>query len=363
MPDFYRKRTIFNPKTTYFMKRLFFAVVALSMLATSCAKDEAAAPEATAKTVTFSVKAPELKTRAFTAPGNGANATTLHYAIYDEQGLVTGLSDTDGEEFNSSKKFEISLVEGKAYKAIFWAQNANSGYTVSMDTFESANVAMNYGTEVGNSEHYDAFWAVVTDLVNHTGDVEMKRPFAQLNIGVTTADIAKGTTAGVTVQSVKTTVEDVPTVFNLDDGTVGNVTATVTFDWVIAGATTIDLGTPTVNYTIFSTNYILVGNPFANDLTTTEKALTSVKFDMSEAPVTADEGEVTTAATATNNITRKFGNAVPVQANYRTFIVGDIITGGADNVKTWTVKIAPDFEDGDDEGTDPDDKIVDANAL
>lgn len=339
------------------MKRLFFAVVALSMIATSCAKDEAAAPEATGKTktVTFTVKAPELKTRNFTsAPGNGANATTLHYAIYDEQGLVTGLSDTDGEEFNNSKKFEISLVEGKAYKAIFWAQNANSGYTVSMNTFGDANVAMNYGTEVGNSEYYDAFWAVVTDLVNHTGDVEMKRPFAQVNIGVTTADIAKGTTAGVTVQSVKTTVEDVPTVFNLDDGTVGNETATVTFDWVNAGATTIDLGTPAVNYTIFSTNYILVGNPFADDLTTTEKTLTSVKFDMSEE---------TAADAASNVVPRNFGNAVPVQANYRTFIVGDIITGGADNVKTWTVKIAPDFEDGDDEGTDPDDKIVNADAL
>jgi hypothetical protein len=47
-----------------------------------------------------------------------------------------------------------------------------------------------------------------------------------------------------------------------------------------------------------------------------------------------------------HNLDRDFGNAVPVQANHRTFIVGDILTGSA-ATHTYVVKIAPDFEDTD----------------
>lgn len=324
------------------MRKLFYAVVALSLFATSCAKDEAAAPEATAKTktVTFSVKAPEMKTRAttFTA-GNGAQANKLYYAFYDESGLVTGISQTGGVAFDGDEEISVSFVEGKAYTGIFWAQNDASGYTVSFATaLADAKVAMNYGTEVANSENYDGFWAGVNNIQDTTADILLWRPFAQLNIGVTTADIAKAVAAGVDVASVKTVVTDVPTTLNLADCSFGDVKAEVTFDWVAKGAATIDLGEDPneKEYTIYSTNYVLVGYNKVGDSSPEEKSLTTVTFKISEEAANAAES-------AGNNLTREY-SAVPVQANYRTFIVGDILTGDSSaDTHTWTVKIAPGF--------------------
>lgn len=304
------------------MKRLFFAVVALSLFATSCAKDEAAAPEATAKTktVTFSVKAPELKTR---AAGDGTQATTLYYAFYDESGLLATLpNSTTGETWTplTGKNLEVTLVEGKTYSAIFVAVNASAPYDVDMT---AKTMTIDYSAIKCNSEANDAFYKYVGDITTAlTGDqnVELKRPFAQLNIGAPTTDITAAEAAGLTINSVKVGTT-VPNVLNLVDGTVSG-DAAIEFGWATKGGESFTHESTT--YTILATTYVLVNGT---------KNLLTVGFSMSE------------AADGSDPINRGF-SAVPIQRNHRTFVLGNIVTN-ADAALTYVIKVAPGFETGD----------------
>lgn len=314
------------------MKRLFFAVVALSLFATSCAKDEAAAPEATAKTktVTFSVKAPELKTR---AAGDGTQATTLYYAFYDETGMLADLENTapTGMTWDgiAGETITVTLVDGKEYTALFWAQNAAAPYTIDM---ANKNVSIDYSEAVGNSEVYDAFYAHVTAFepkdITEDQNVVLKRPFAQVNIGAPTKDIEDAVKAGLDVESVKVSVTGVGNSIDLATGVVTEEANPVVFNWSTVGATTknFTVNSANVEYTILSTNYVLVGNA--------DKKLGNVNFYMSEEAVEDD-------ATYANPINRDW-SSVPIEVNHRTFILGDIVTNS--NALTYIVKIAPGFD-------------------
>lgn len=309
------------------MRKLFYAVVALSLFATSCAKDEAAAPEATAKTktVTFSVKAPEMQTR---ATGDGASATTLYYAFYDESGLLTTLpNSTTGEGWTplTGKDLAVTLVEGKTYYAIFVAVNAGAPYEVDMT---AKTMTIDYSAITCNSEANDAFYKYVGNITSDlTGDqnVELTRPFAQLNIGAPTTDITAAAAAGLTINSVKVGAT-VDNVLNLVDGTVSGE-APIEFDWATKGAESFTH--ESTAYTILATTYVLVDG---------DKNLSTVDFSMSEEAVADD-------ATYADAIAREF-SAVPIQRNHRTFVLGNIVTN-ADAALTYVIKVAPGFETGD----------------
>lgn len=305
------------------MKRLFFAVVALAMVATSCSKDESVAPEATAKTktVTFSVNAPELKTR---AAGDGKSATTLYYAFYDESGLLATLpNSTTGEPWTplTGKSLEVTLVEGKTYSAIFVAVNADAGedapYKVDLT---AKTMTIDYSKVKCNSEANDAFYKYVSGIKSTlTGDqnVELKRPFAQLNIGAPTTDITAAENAGLTINSVKVGAT-VANVLNLVDGTVSGEAA-IEFGWATKGAESFTHESTT--YTILATTYVLVDGT---------KDLATVGFHMSE----ATDGSAP--------IDREFP-VVPIQRNHRTFVLGNIVTN-ADAALKYVIKVDPGFD-------------------
>lgn len=321
------------------MRKLFYAVVALSLFATSCAKDEAAAPEATAKTktVTFSVKAPELKTR---AAGDGMTATKLYYAFYDETMAITNVTGTVTNATDATDSYakqftvEATLVEGKSYTAIFWAQSPTAKYTVDM-TNKTVTIPT---TLAGNSEDNDAFWKVEEINVTESfapADIVLTRPFAQLNIGASNADIENADDAGVNVASVKLVVKQVNTVFNLADGT-STTPQDITFDWATVGSTT--YGDP-ASHEILSVNYVLVDNTYVtDDNDETVKALNDIQFYMSEAAVADDE-------TYADAFDRTYAN-VPFQINHRTYVLGSVITS-TNTPYVFTVKTAPGFETGD----------------
>ena len=306
------------------MKKLFFAVVALAMVATSCSKDESVAPEATAKTFTFTVKAPEMQTR---AAGDGKSATTLYYAFYDESGLLATLpNSTTGDTWTplTGKSLEVTLVEGKTYSAIFVAVNADAGddapYKVDLT---AKTMTIDYSKVKCNSEANDAFYKYVGGITSAlTGDqnVELKRPFAQLNIGAPTTDITAAENAGLTINSVKVGAT-VANVLNLVDGTVSGE-APIEFGWATKGAESFTHESTT--YTILATTYVLVDGT---------KNLATVGFHMSE------------AANGSDPIDREF-SAVPIERNHRTFVLGNIVTN-ADAALKYVIKVAPGFETGD----------------
>lgn len=284
-------------------KFLLMAVAALAMLATACTKDEGATepieePTEQTSEITFTVSTIEYFTRAF---GDGSQATNLHYAVYDQttKGLLF-TSDANNPTPMSGLKAEVKIpfVNGMSYDVLFWAENAAAPYDIdwerAMLTYDTAN------TLVANQEAYDGFFCyhevgLVSGPVSE--DIKLKRPFAQLNIA--TADY---TTAGVTIAETKITAESVYTSFDLRKGKVSGTTSTVTFDYATkaAGSTEVDSAT----YENLAVCYLLVSST---------KSTIDVTMECKD---------------ASNTITSHSYGSIPVQQNYKTNVVGNLLTSG-----------------------------------
>ena len=291
------------------MKKLILAMSAIAMLfATSCVKDLASENAGETSVVTFSVATPEMATRAYS---DGTTATVLQYAVYDAAGTeLTDLTVTDGE-IHGSTTVEITLTTGNTYSVIFWAAAPNAPYTVDL---ENKTMTVSYNGAVSNDENRDAFYKYHTFTVSgaQTETIELKRPFAQLNIG--TADYAASTSAGYTPVNSAVTVNSIYNTLNLWDGTVSGET-TVTYDYAaIAKNETF----PVAGYKYLAMNYLLVA---------AEDELVDIEFGYTETDATAAK-------------TRKVGS-VPVQRNHRTNIYGNLLTSETD----FNVVIEPDFDE------------------
>ena len=172
-------------------------------------------------------------------------------------------------------------------------------------------------------------------------DVELTRPFAQINVGVTTEDWNAAVAAGITITESKAVVKQAASTLNLLDGTVGTP-VDVTFDFgKIPNENeklSVDLdGEGPEDYKYLSMNYIL-----PNDATT------------GDASTTLEDLEFTFRPVAGNDITLTQGlDAVPVQRNWRTNIVGRILSGNLD----INISIDPGFNG------DNNNKIWDGNTT
>ena len=196
---------------------------------------------------------------------------------------------------------------------MFWADAAGSPYT-----FDAAaqTVNINYNGVTSNLEKLDAFFAHEVNLqVNGTINktIQLKRPFAQLNIGAT--DYAEATDAAFTTASSAVKVNHVANALNIRTGeATGN--ETITFADAAVPADTERFPVDGVNADYLAMNYLLVDDT---------KQLVDVEF--------------TAKSTKGETITRSYAN-VPVQRNYRTNIYGNILTEEAN----FNIVIAPEFE-------------------
>jgi hypothetical protein len=288
------------------MKKLFLmAVAAVAMLATSCSKDDTNAVAGGEKsTVTFSVEAPVMVTRADL--GDGTTATDLSWAVYAEDGTyLPNLGGSQADAFDAELKanVKIDLVNGKKYSVIFWAGAEDAPYTVD---FATKTMTVN-DPLAANQEKYDAFYKYETiDEVSgpRTQTIVLTRPFAQLNIA--TADTAKAADGGLVVKKTKVVVPAYKTL-NLKDGSVANEVERV-YDFADIFA-----GKKINGYDLLSMNYLLVN----------AKELETVKFTVKNEGF---EQEYT------------YHN-VPLQRNYRTNIIGNILTSTLD----FAIEILPGF--------------------
>ena len=288
-------------------KFLLIAVAAFGMLMTACSKDEVAQPVGGEESVvTFTISTPELATRAH---GDGLTATVLKYAVYNR---VDGSKLFEGQPETITDKtaiVDIPFVNGMTYDVLFWAEAPTSPYAVN---FDAKTVAYANADDLdSNSEAYDAFYAYVNDIPTISGPVTksvvLKRPFAQLNI--ITNDATEAAQSGVTVKDVKVVVEGAYTDFDLANHK-GLTKGTVTFDTAAAQTTT----------NVLAVNYLF---PAA------EKSLVDVEFTYTDMA-----GKL-----GTNGLTKEFAT-VPIQRNYRTNIVGSLLTSDG----TFDVVIEKNFE-------------------
>ena len=322
-------------------KKLFLGMFAAAgmLLATSCSNDELDVVQSGDEAqVTFSLAADGgIATRAIS---DGTGAKKLVYAVYNADGeLIKTIANADvnGQIVDNSafdngltENVTITLAKGQQYTVAFWAQNPNcTAYT----TTDLKNVTIDYAG-LNNDETRDAFFKAETFTVTGNADIDvvLKRPFAQINVGVTEDDWNAAVASGIEIEKSKVTIKNAATSINLLTGQVGGEqTVEYGFDIIPAQFATpetlnVDLnmdGTKE-SYVYLSMSYIL-----ANDETT------------GYAKATLDDLDFTFAPKSGNNINFSEGlNAVPVQRNWRTNIIGKILTGDV----TFNITIDPIYD-------------------
>lgn len=173
-------------------KKLFLGMFAAAgmLLATSCSNDELDVVQSGNEAqVTFSLGLEGgIATRAIS---DGTGADVLMYAVFDKDGKrINTIQKVSKTKVTFPTTEKITLAKGQTYKVAFWAQDEDcEAYTVSDDMQVTVSYA-NDKNKVNNDETRDAFFKTVEFTVsgNQVINVELKRPFAQINVGVYKAD-------------------------------------------------------------------------------------------------------------------------------------------------------------------------------
>ena len=294
----------------------YIFAAALAVLALGCNKEQVAVdgtPDGEEVAVTFAAELPGTVTKAI---GDGLTAKNLSVAVYDDASNAAGthiLALDKTAVFDAlHTTVEYSLVKGKTYHFIFWAQAEGAPYTFDPET---KKVAIDY-TGAANDEKRDAFYAVKALKVTGpaTEPVQLHRPFAQVNFG--TSDSAAATTAGVTPTASLFTATDAASSFDVFAGE-GKDPVDVSFTEAALPAEQLTLKDGT-QYTYLAMNYFIP----TGKLNETHVSNLSATFKG------ASDDVVISVPSA------------KVQANYRTNIVGNLLT---DQV-VFNVEIVPAFE-------------------
>lgn len=312
------------------MKRYFktiTAVVLAALTTAACQKENFgdATPAGQEVDVTLDLLAPQIGTKSY---GDGTTAKTVYVHVYQRNaaGDLTYIQPAaEDASFKTPSQsltlnglkatYSTRLVTGQTYTFVFWAQADNAPYTYDTD---AKTITVNYASAAGNDESRDAFYNVLPNVKiegAYTASVQLSRPFAQLNFGA--ADYEEAKAAGLTVTDAMVKLTHAATSLNLLKGTTAG-DETVTFASA-ALPENANLTAGGKGYKYVAMDYVLVGKA--------DKTLSDVTL--------------TLTATGTQSATPEFTYSnVPLQANYRTNIVGNLFTSPAE----VQIEVTPGFE-------------------
>lgn len=296
----------------------YLAAAALTLLAVGCNKEQVTeVPDGQMVDVTFTAALPgEMATKTI---GDGQTAKKLYVSVYENDDAKTKLASLDKTADFADLKTQVtfSLVKGKTYNFVFWAQAEGAPY----DVTDLKNIKVKDYTTGANDEKRDAFYAIRKELkVNGalTETIKLYRPFAQVNFA--TADYADAKKAGFNPAVSSFTASEAATTFDTfaEEGK-DKVEVALTETEIPADVLkTLD----GVTYTRLAMNYLIpVG-----------KQGESHNIDVA-ATFKANNGEAVTVSAP---------NA-PVQNNYRTNILGNLLTSQV----IFNVEIVPIFNEPD----------------
>ena len=297
-------------------KILLFASAVAAMFAASSCQKEIEFLEGDTQ-VSFEISTGEIATKAI---ADATNITVLHWELYGADFETAAapfgegkVEDTDG---NKSFKLDLRLVADQDYKIVFWAETEHGATHYDTQDLRSVKIKT-YADENANDESRAAFfgsYAFHTENgVKVEQEITLKRPFAQINLGTTNyvTDLNQVNGGKLIVESTEMTVNAIANSFNTLEG-VGESD----FDGVVTfkaaptpnGAADQNEKKLIVNNKDFywiGMNYLIVEGD--SDL---------INVDVK---VTTNMGEVN--QTIEN---------VPVKENFRTNILGDFLTVGAE---------------------------------
>ncbi len=300
------------------MKKYLFSALALTgMLFMNSCSDDLVPEPSTGDYVnaTFTIGTTEgLGTRAV---GDGLTVDQVACAVYDAAGKEITTLRAYEEVAGKKATYSVRLTKGQAYRVAFFAYDKDAD---AYDVTDLKNVILKQDHLLSNLENRDAFTGYVDITAEESmnaiaEDVTLTRPFAQLNLGIDADELAAAANSDIVVEQTQIKVTNVYSAFSAyenkvaDGATAGEMTFAMNYRPTETLKVTVD-GVEK-DYTYLALNYLLVGN--AGD----EKSLTDVEFVWK-----STNGK-------TNNPTTEFIN-VPVQCNYRTNIVGRLLTNPAD---------------------------------
>jgi len=327
-----------NPLDVLMMKRSFYsflAAVSLMWAVTSCSQEEMIGNEASENEVEVSFNVDMEGQTTSRTIGDGLTVDKVHMAVYDVNKAADGTLIVSEELLllrkvedvtNKGAVVKVRLVKGQTYAFVFWAQNEAAGH---YDLTNMTKIKVkNYATDA-NDESRDAFYKYV-EPIQVTGsfsqNVTLKRPFAQLNLGTTAQDIAWAKTAGIEIAKSKVKVEGaVYTTLNTITGEAEDL-ATVDFSLAAipdAEKEELEIKDSENQFAIKNYEYLATDYLLAN---TEAELSTNVTFTL-----VGSNDEVVNHLTVSN---------APLQRNWRTNIVGEILTGEG----TFNIVIDPIFE-------------------
>ena len=298
-------------------KFILFASVLAGLFAAASCQQEKLEPEMNGG-VTYEISLP---TAPQTKGDNGYSSYDLHYEVYktaDASALETAslLFEKTVQMTGNTTKVTLDLLNDQDYTILFWANKQGTEY---FDLTNLRNVVVKTPITANNDDR-DAFCGK-DQIIQHDGaqtkTVTLTRPFAQVNIGTI---VPSKTQIGYDVTPSKSYVRisEIPTAFNVFTGLpVDQATAVVEFSTEDDPAD-IPVGNLKVNddessYKWVAMNYIVV-----------PESVVEVYY------------EITTA----NGVVKNTINNVPVKKNYRTNIIGNLLTSNA----TYNIVILPGFE-------------------
>lgn len=276
--------------------------------------------------VSFDMDATQSMTKAY---GDGLTVNTLHVYAYLVDPVTGSLAYIEpashGENCPSQTlgmtggkaSYSTQLVTGQKYVIVFWADYQSDGYA-SPYAYDNATHTISvedHNPQVyavpANDERRDAFYAVETIEVSGAiggRTVHLKRPFAQVNIGVTDQVMSNAKSKGITFKNLSVAFTNVASKIDLVTGKVDRfISGDDHADHVIFRASSLPdkkfIIVGGVKYNLISMNYVLVDQ---NEEGTVARNISLL----------SDGGK----------FQRQFSNVI-LRANHKTNIVGDIISG------------------------------------
>jgi hypothetical protein len=287
------------------MKNLFYLLLTIPFFLASCSNEDMTASEETVE-VSFIAQIPQpMGTRA----SSTLSVDKVYCAVFENGVEITNLRQEIDVVEGQHIVFSPRLIRGRIYDIVFWASKAGA--------YDMRNMTAIVRAAGSTAEKdFDAFTAHTQVLVNNNQStpIELTRPLAQLNMGVTTEDWnAVTNTFGVTPTTISISLTGKDT-FNALTGWATGEDKPISYNLSVSGNEfTVDGKT----YKNIAMCYVL-----------TDAQICDIKFSINDQNSDAIRSDAEIYA-------------IPLQANYKTNVVGGLLTG----VVTYTISMETGYND------------------
>ena len=327
------------------MKRLY-AIMLMAVLLAGCQKEQAV-PEVM---VSFPLHWEAAQTKAGTS-----QADILMVGVYreDASGKLTFLpsvslsSDQDAQAIQGgSTTFRVPLTSGEKYVLVFWAQN---GIIQDYQPDFAAGVFRMPTSMLANDSARDAFYGVfetgpIKAVQQEFPGIELKRPFARIQVLAPLEDVDYATCAGVSFVKSAFRVKQAPNILNLFTGEVQG-----SADYVFSAAAVPSDVVPADKYAathkVVTSNFILAGEEQTFD---TQLEVYTLQYGAQQTPFTLQINNVKARRNYNSSVT---GNVFTAETGFQVSLETDFSQGYTGDISGSVDHDDPDIPDDPEEPT------------